>query len=274
MRKYFSFIKQYLNPPIHAPQAEPAKPIIYAHYDDALSDCSVAAYQNDLLVQVIAEKTKLLVQQSDKPLSQVLVQTLTAILMAQPKEKRPWQVVDFGGACGATYLQLKAYLPPDIRWMVVETPSMVKAATSLSNQNLSFFDNLSDIAQQTQNIDLLFVSGTLQSVDKPGYYLEQLLDLGAKHIFFSRLGLTALEKNITIVHRSQLSDNGVGVLPEQFKDQVIAYPLTYMPENLFQQKINPGYIPTIYFEDRSGLVSIPGVDLIGYAIFLTKRQTQ
>src|SRR5687767_5044849 len=55
------------------------------------------------------------------------------------------EVIDWGGAAGATYFQLEKLFDKIIRqWNVIDTPFMVEAARQLENPKLKFYKTISE----------------------------------------------------------------------------------------------------------------------------------
>jgi hypothetical protein len=79
------------------------------------------------------------------PLSDTAAQSLFAVLLASQTSKmqNQFNVIDFGGACGTHYFQLRSYIPPEIRmdWIVVETTAMAKQAQAFETEELHFVDS-------------------------------------------------------------------------------------------------------------------------------------
>src|SRR5213593_2108868 len=158
-----------------------ATPARYATYGDALRQCTERGYENDDIVRVVLEKTRRLRDELQQ-------RSLRGVTLSTPSEislgtlvltiRAPGlRVLDFGGACGAHYFLARAMLPVSrrLRWVVVETPAMAKAATVLANDELSFSSSVTDAAAHLKPVDLLHTSGTLQCVDTPEVWLRTLV---------------------------------------------------------------------------------------------------
>lgn len=146
----------------------------YETYGDAQKACTGLGYEDDGLVRVVFEKTRLTKEymlSGEMPLSEYGTQSLLAVLMAwhQIGDRNKLRVIDYGGACGAHYFQIRPFLPRDIQldWVVVETPPMVEKAGSFETSELHFADSMREAQERLQNVDLLHSSGTLQYVPDP-----------------------------------------------------------------------------------------------------------
>ncbi len=254
--------------------------LIFDSYENALIHCTNKAYEDEELVNVIFKKTKQLANASnlkqDINISQAAMQGLSAVfipVLENVKKDTPLKVLDFGGACGAHYFQIRNILPSSVKlsWVVVETPTMVKYAKQLETDELKFTTQISEAKNHLDEIDLLYTSGTLQCVNNPAKYLEELIDIQAKWVFFGRLGLNRNNNTIITIHSSKLSWNGVGELPEGHTDKWIKYPFSFISENLFLSIIKKRYNRIFSVEDISGIFPIEGEEIIGYGLFCEKH---
>lgn len=273
-----SFLKELVPPIIvkmvkgTTPQAEEVKLTKYETYNDALKDCTQDAYEAEELINVIFKKTKKLAQEIEFNntinISHVTANSLVAFiypLTIQFPKERVIKIIDFGGACGAHYFQIRAFLKKEIKllWMVVETPAMVKFAKSLENEELKFTISLTEAKKQLGDVDLVHSSGTLQCVDNSFKYLNELIGLNAKWLFFGRLGLNKKDRDVITIHTSKLSWNGVGELPAGHEDKWIKYPFTFLAEKKFFNILNEKYKIISTFDDNSGIYSIIDEEIMG-----------
>ena len=106
----------------------------YENYSQAMSDCTSDAYQNIELCNMIADKTIIHIETlKERPFS--LNPTNVFLLSAINQyiniySKKNLKILDFGGACGAHYFEIRRFIPNDVslKWYVVETAQMVKSA--------------------------------------------------------------------------------------------------------------------------------------------------
>ena len=155
---------------------------------EALADCTDDAYENDELVRVIFDKTKIYKNSLENSnYSKLDVRSLSLINTILQVGKPGVTVIDFGGAAGAHYFDLRKALPDiGLSYTVIETPAMVKYAQAFSTAELKFKSDFNGI----ENVDIVHSSGTLQSVDNPYVYLQKLINLKADYMLFNRLGFT------------------------------------------------------------------------------------
>lgn len=250
----------------------------FKSYQEALQSCPNDAYEEQELIEVIFKKTQRYIQkiQSDiTPIAETASYSLAALLNPIITNQAKYiRVLDFGGACGAHYFQLRNLIDKSLKinWVVVETPTMVSFAKALETEELSFCTNFADALKKLGTIDLLHTSGTLQCVDDPQKYLAEILNCNAKWVLFNRLGLNKIDRDAITIHSSKLSWNGVGELPPGHTDRWVRYPFTFMPEKVFLEKIQTQYQLVAQTLDTSGMYPIKGEDIVGYGL-LCKHKT-
>jgi putative methyltransferase (TIGR04325 family) len=160
---------------------------------------------------------------------------------------RPIRVLDFGGACGTLYFVTRALLPGRIaEWTVVETPAMVAAATDLADGALAF---TTEFPPET---DLVWSSGTLQSVPDPASAMAGMLAIDAPLVCLTRLDWG---KGEITIQRSRLSENGPGPLPARVADAWIEYPRTALVRRELREQLERTHRVIIRFD--SGWLAAP-----------------
>lgn len=244
---------------------------VYFDYSTAFQNSDPGAYQADEIIDVVYKKTinfKKKLENNHFISSNIANSICGFVPCIIDKNSTEIRVMDFGGACGALYFQMRKYFPQNlkIQWAVVETPAMVKKAKNLESEELKFYDSIEDAVNQLINIDVLHTSATLQALENPREYLLKLLNLKSKYIFFNRVGVHKGEKDLYTVHRSKLSWNGPGDLPEGYLDKWVKYPYGFMSEAFFLQSIQNQYDIIAKFQDYSGMYPIWGYKIDGYAL--------
>ncbi len=249
----------------------------FSSYEEALKYCSTDAYQDNELIEVVLKKTKRFVKELESGLIPLwdtsgysLLSLINPIL---EKGQQKLNVLDFGGACGAHYFIARKFLDPKVKlnWIVVETPAMVIASKELENEELHFCDSLDEAINKLGQIDLLHTSGTLQCVDEPYKYLEKILNSGSRWILFNRLGLSQSNEDVIVIHNSKLSWNGIGDLPEGYKDKIISYPFTFISESKFLNLLNEKFTIFAKFSENSGIKTIRSIKIVGYGLLCKIR---
>jgi len=257
------------------PEVNPRKQ--YETYNDALNECTTGADEQREICEIVLKKTKRFASQLDKkiiPVWETSSYSLIALLnpIIENLENKTVHVMDFGGACGAHYFHIRALMDNRIKlnWHVVETPVMVSIAKELETKELKFTSDLADAVNNLGRIDLLHTSGTLQCVDNPYNYLEELLKSKAKYILFNRLALNEIDRDVITIHPTKLSWHGIGELPEEYTDRWMKYPFTFLSEKTFINQLLKKYIIIAKFADKTGLIDIAGERITGYGLLCRK----
>jgi putative methyltransferase (TIGR04325 family) len=133
----------------------------YATWDQAVSE--TLGYEDHSLVERAAQK----LQGWSLELTERDFQIAAAIMSATLElGKKDIHVVDYGGELGRYYFSTRSIVPSSIelRWTVVETPSMVSIGKSrYENDELSF----STDRQLLSSADVVCASGVLQCLENP-----------------------------------------------------------------------------------------------------------
>ena len=249
----------------------------YENFESAMKDCSSESYQNVELCNMIADKTVLygaLLKERPFSVNQTNVFLLAAInqylIVNSTKEI---SILDFGGACGAHYFEVRSLIPRDIsiNWYVVETEQMVLSAMgrSLNNNELSFVSSIDDIKVKT---DFLHSSSALQYVDAPYQFIDRLLKVNANWLFFNRMMFNENDRDIVTVQKSFLSSNGPGILPKGYSDRMISYPHTTMSIQKFNKIIlSQGFKDEWVFLESSGSHKIKNENICGRGMLYIKK---
>lgn len=224
------FIPPIVSRRLFAPAPAPTR---YATYLDALRHCPEQGYGNSDIARVVLEKTRRFRDALQK-------RSERGVLLSTPSDFSVgmlyWlatlapdiRVLDFGGACGTHYFIARALLPPScqLRWVVVETPTTVTAASELTDEELSFSSSVQDAAATLKSVDLVYSSGALQYLKQPDVGLRALVSVGARHILFNRLALTKGDYDVIVVQQSPLSWHGPGEFPAiGIRDRMVDCPV-------------------------------------------------
>jgi len=131
---------------------------LYKSYSDASQLCGGGGYSMDELAEVVVKKN-VAFRESLNPedfFDNVVSRTLVGIGFAM--NSKSLRVLDFGGGGGYHYTLAKSVLGSDceIRWNIVETDPMCRAAKSIEDDSLKFFNNvfksLFDIPDSQHNL--------------------------------------------------------------------------------------------------------------------------
>jgi putative methyltransferase (TIGR04325 family) len=245
-------------------------------YETAARACAATGYEDRELVDVIVRKTQAwrdrLATRDDAVAASPSMMMSVAALLTVADAGGVRRVIDFGGAAGAHYFIARALIPRTVplRWTVVETPEMARrAGAALSNGELDFVDDLEQATQAP--CDLLHSSGTLQCVADPRAVLERLLRAPARALCLSRLGLATGTRDVIAVHRSTLSMNGIGPLPQGVVDRTVAYPFVFMPREVFEARLATTHVVRLRMDDPSGAFAVRGAGTCGFGVIAVPR---
>jgi putative methyltransferase (TIGR04325 family) len=258
-------------PPIVVKMAKRSKQrrTLYNSYEDALAACRGGYEENDF-VNVVYEKTRryrdsLLTKQ---PFVSEITSLRTLIGLALSSRPSELNVIDFGGACGAHYFLTKAVFGKRVRlrWHVVETSAMVSKAIGLEDGRLKFFDDLQKATSGLEHVDLVYSDSVLPYVPRPYAGLKQLTECGATNIFITRVGLSTEAKELVVIQESSLSANGPGPMPQDMRDGIVQYPVTFARKDRFEEILGQNYSINIIFEENRGAYQAANhsIDMYGY----------
>lgn len=146
----------------------------------------------------IFERDSVILPRPDYPLA-----ALAALLhIANLKEGR-LRVLDFGGALGSTFFQLRRFLAPlrEVCWSVIEQPHYVECGQlEFANERLCFHHDVAG-ALATGEYDVLFLSCVLQYLPNPHRVLDELLAHRLPFILLDRTALHAGSNDrLTVQH--------------------------------------------------------------------------
>ena len=246
---------------------------VYRSWDDAKFHSGESSYENEKLTNLVFEKTiryRDNLNKGDILLSNGDAQTLAClgIVIGDQDVSSEVTVLDFGGACGAHYFLAKHFFKSIVfNWLVVETPEMVKNAQCLTSEELCFFSSLEEAVQSVDSIDFVHTSGTLQCIPDPYLKLEQLVNLKSKFLLLSRLGVTTKSQELITIHRHLMSDNGPGLPPQVFEDEICQYPFQFPVKSKILEVLNTTYEGVTSFNDSSGVFTIGSNPLEGFSLF-------
>ena len=220
----------------------------FPSFEDA--DRASTGYDDEAIASVVSEKTTILkgeLTQASYQLAPIPMQNLVAVSLAA-RGTQPVSVVEFGGACGATFLEADRFLPGLVgSWTIIETRAMTHKGRSLfETDRLRFYSDFNDTG--IERADLLIMSGSLQFTDDPAALLRAMIERflpGA--IYVSR---TPLIDGPTMFTRysAKVSDHGPGQAPVP-TEAVRSVPMTFASEQEFYSIVQDGYEIEVRFPD-------------------------
>lgn len=211
----------------------PPYPQIFTSYDRALECCLTGSYQYPNLVNVVIEKNKIFKEKLAQSPEFDLGSMRAVMAVGLSLTGKKISVTDFGGGGGSHYQIARKSFNKSIAfdWRVVETPSMADAANkAISADGLKFFNDIRSSVLEASPCDLLIASSALQYCHSPANTLRDLVGLGARYLFITRTPFSLGAQTLISTQRSMLSENGPGAMPPGYVDEIIEYPITYIPK--------------------------------------------
>ena len=189
----------------------------YDCFESALLDSD--SYEDPRLIEVVKEKTKRyrdrLENSSIRAIeNRQMAQNMFVLSYVEPQ--RPINVLEIGGACGASYFEARVMLPNRIRrWSIVETPAMAAAGRSLTTDtSLAFHSDAASAVQELETRDLAIAQGALQYAGNPLRLLTSLFEFEMSHVYITRTAVTNMDTPIFTRQVTRISEHGPGKMPD------------------------------------------------------------
>jgi putative methyltransferase (TIGR04325 family) len=198
---------------------------IFPDFASALAACG-PGYNNSLIADVIAYKTALAVDSRQFAPEQALNSILAVGIAAADIVERPLTVLDFGGGCGFHYFRVNAAMQSQLRWAIVETPTMAERAIKLAKGRFDVFTDIAAAAAALSPVHLAHASSSIQYVPEPLSTLKALAILRARYFMLARFPVWGRPQTVG-VQTSPLAGNGIGPMPPTIADRQIRYPITF-----------------------------------------------
>jgi len=230
----------------------------YDSFESALRDSD--SYEDPRVVEVVSRKTRhyretLVADESRKITSRQTAQNVFVLSYVEPR--RPLEILEVGGACGASYFEMKHLLPGRIvQWSIFETPAMAAAGNGLPNENgLSFHGDLESGTAALGRRDLAIAQGVLQYASDPLRMLSDLLRLGFSYVYVTRtvvaVGADApIDRPIFTKQETDISAHGPGKLQGEMVDGKSSQPLVIAGLESISATIS-GACEILYWFDES-----------------------
>lgn len=233
----------------------------YESFEKALADSN--SYEDPRLIEVVKEKTrryKEALVNGAKPAIATRQTAQNMFVLSYVLPHRSINVLEVGGACGASYFETQVMLPVRIHhWSIVETPAMAAAGQSLNNDpNLSFHSDLASAAKQLGSRDFAIAQGVLQYASDPLQTLNDLFALELSYVYVTRTAVTNANRTIYTKQETELAAHGPGRLPNA-PNGSSSQPLTLLSYDTLVSAIPSNYEIIFRFdesEDRT--LSIDG----------------
>lgn len=249
----------------------------FSNYEEALAATNSAGYGETELVNVIVLKTRNFKEEVSGTRFLDLNSTQTLLGLVARGVRNPLRVLDFGGGAGIGFFQTTALLGSEegLRWNVVETPSMVTAASAqLQSERLKFYSSIESAAKDLEHVDLVICNGSLPYTPNPTASLEELLAVRASQVYISRTPLSEAMKPATFIQTSTLSHNGPGFLPRGFDDCEVQYPVTVSSRREFESRFKHQYSVRFWSREDSSLRGVGPTQNYLYLLDLSLPQSE
>lgn len=247
----------------------------YESFNTALRDSD--SYEDPRLVEVVKEKTNRYRESlNEKPAIATRQMAQNMFVLSYVEPQRPVNVLEIGGACGASYFETQLMLPGRIHhWSIVETPAMAAAGRSLTNApNLSFHSDLASAANELESRDLAIAQGVLQYAGDPLQMLKDLFALQLSYVYVTRTPVANVDRAIITKQETDLSAHGPGTLPNA-PDGKSSQPLTLVSHNALTSAIPANYEIVFNFDESDErALSISGRRVLARDVGLLAHKRQ
>jgi putative methyltransferase (TIGR04325 family) len=221
--------------------------VTYDSFEKAVKGCTT--YDDNDIADLVVKKTASLIKSI--VLDRQCVQNLYVVsLISRRVSSQPVNVIDWGGAAGATFFQLVDEFDAIIdRWTVLETPSMVAKASVLQHGKLNFTSQLtaSDLDRNLTNV--LWAQGVLNFLPTP---LKNLVDLMKDQFQFVYVSRTIVSNNAVeffIKFNAPLENHGPSSNIKA-RQKMTSYPLCVINKvQLFDAMKSVGLSPIAYMHE-------------------------
>ncbi len=249
--------------------------ITFDSFESALTYCDHEAYEAQDLVASVVQKSLRFRQNLFETKTFDLGAARTLIGVALAMKRNSLKVLDFGGAAGYHHAiaQLALGSNVELRWVVVETPSMCSEAKQhIRTNNLTFSESISEAVESEGEFDLVFSSGALQCCPNPISISKSLFDVGARNVFVTRTAFSLDGSTLHTIQRSKLSHNGPGPMLEGVKDRDVSYPLVLSPLSEFEKTLfQTGYGIRFRMIEETSVYVVNGLPFHMYGYFCERR---
>jgi len=198
---------------------------IFPDFASAFAACG-PGYNNAVIADVIAYKTSLGVDTRHFAPEQAVNSIVSVGIATAEITERPLTVLDFGGGCGFHYFRVAASTRSQLRWAIVETPTMAERALKLAQGRFEVFTDISAATAALGRVHLVHASSSIQYVAEPLYTLKALAMLRARYFMLARFPVWG-SNQLVGVQTSPLAANGIGPMPPSIADREVSYPITF-----------------------------------------------
>jgi len=169
------------------------------------------------------------------------------------------RVLDIGGSSGDYFFKLKSFLGKEAikSWIIVEAKKVVDKMRGI-DPFLKYVSSMDDIDRENLDINFVFISGTLQYLEKPFQILESLIPLRADFI---------------CINKSILWDRPTKIMKQITPDAMrSSRPIWIFNEAAIKDKLSTLSYRLLWAYDNSELVTyIPGCGSLVYRGLFFRR---
>lgn len=174
---------------------------------------------------------------------------LAALMWIAAASEGVLNLLDFGGSLGSTYFQNRKFLQclPKVRWNVVEQPHFVDCGkTNFEDNTLSFYYNIDTCVRQESPNTILF-SSVIQYLEKPYFFLEEVVNLGFEYIIFDRTAFNKTDRDRLTIQK----------VPE--KVYRASYPAWFLNKRRFLDIFSSRYEIIATWRENTDSANIPSI---------------
>jgi len=185
--------------------------------------------------------------------------------------QRPLAVLDFGGGCGFHYFRVTASMRSQLRWAIVETPTMAERALKLAQGRFEVFTNLAAATAALGRVHLVHASSSIQYVAEPMSILKALAELRARYYMLARFPVWSGPQTVG-VQTSPLAANGIGPMPPSIADREVKYPITFVNFDDVIRVLGD-YEIVMAMQSPSSSYNVRGQHVHGISLFFRSKKT-
>ena len=128
---------------------------------------------------------------------------LAGILLVAAKNNGKINLIDFGGSLGSSYFQNRKFLTQldEVKWNIVEQANFVACGKEyFADSRIQFYETIDECVKGNQ-INAFLISSTLQYLEKPYEFLEQLLCYDFEYLIFDLTGFFDGDEDILTIQK-------------------------------------------------------------------------
>jgi len=243
---------------------------IFPDFASAAAACG-PGYDNSVIADVIAYKTSLGVDPRHFAPEQAVNSIVSVGIATAEITQRPLTVLDFGGGCGFHYFRVTASTRSQLRWAIVETPTMAERALKLTQGRFEVFTSLAAAAAALGRVHLVHASSSIQYVAEPMSTLKALAELHARYFMLARFPVWSGHQTVG-VQTSPLAANGIGPMPSSIADREVKYPITFMNFHDVMRVLGD-YEIVMATQSPSSSYNVRGQHVQGISMFFRSKET-